>query len=179
MKKTTLVLSATGLLLASLVPFGFGQAASSDAAAAKPKVVITDDNLSEQIPAKTASDDAMGSTQASPAVAAPSAMSLEEITALEKAIADKKAALADIQEHKSAMEAKLVQESDDEKKSGEQDYINACTKTINWYAEQLAGMEKKLADAKASADPQTTDDNHADQTASGIDETSTGAPASK
>jgi uncharacterized coiled-coil protein SlyX len=179
MNTRTLVLSAA-LLVGSLVPFGFGQAASPDAAAAtKPKVVITDDNLSEQLPPKAASDDAIDSAQASPAVAAPGAMSAEEIKALETAITDKRAKLTDVQDHVIAMAAKLEQETDEEQKTRDSDYVKASQLSIDKLTAQLTEMEKKLADAKASAEAQPASSDQPNQTGHGIDETSTGAPDSK
>src|SRR2546423_1133768 len=109
MKIKALVFSGIALAFGSIVPFSFGQAASSDAA--KPRVVITDDNLAEQLPAKTSGDDADNAAQpAAPAAA----MTADEITALDAAVTEKRAKINDIQENMANIKAKAEQETDEE-----------------------------------------------------------------
>jgi len=161
MKIKALVFSGITLAL-SCAPFSFGQAASSDAA--KPKVVITDDNLSEQLRAKPADDQSGDAAQ--PATPTPTAMSAEEMAGLENSISVKEAKLTDVQDHMIAMAAKLEQETDDEQKSRDQDYLKASQASVEKLTGQIADLKKKLEDAKANAGtPAATDDQTAAQPA--------------
>src|SRR5437588_4994579 len=99
MKIRTLLLSVAATF--AFVSVTFGQAASSDAA--KPKVVITDDNLAQQLPAQPAGDDANTATQAPAAVV----MTADEISALEAAIAEKRGTIKDVEEHIAAAKQKV------------------------------------------------------------------------
>jgi hypothetical protein len=176
MKNRALVFSCITLAFGCVAPFSFGQAASSNGDAAKPKVVITDDNLAEQLPAKPADDQSAATADpAAQPAAAPTAMSDEEITALESTLASKRATLTEIQNRVTETSAKLEQETDDDKKSREQDFINSSQKTIAWYTSQIADMEKMLAEAKAHANangPTPTADGQAAAQPEKADDTS-------
>src|SRR3954464_15732502 len=138
MKIKALVFSGITLAL-SCAPFSFGQAASSDAA--KPRVVITDDNLAEQLPAKTSGDDADNAAQpAAPAAA----MTADEITALDAAVTEKRAKINDIQENMANIKAKAEQETDEEQKSRYQLYLDTSQASFERLTRELVEMEKKL-----------------------------------
>jgi chromosome segregation ATPase len=139
-------------------PLASSQAGSAAAENQKARVTITDDNLSENLPAKPAGDEAQPD-----APAAQPALTADDIAALEKSVAEKRADLKDLEDSLANAKLKAEQESDQEQKNRLEVYIQNASGTDEALKAELAAMEKKLVDAKASAASPATDDPGAAQ----------------
>src|SRR5947209_20319813 len=95
------------------LPPAFGQAVS-DAAKPQARVVITDDNLSEQLPPQAPSDD---SGAAVTRQSQPATMKADEVAALETAIAEKQVKVKDLKQNIAAITAKAEKETDADQKA--------------------------------------------------------------